>query len=265
MPTETLLVMNKSELQSFLEEKYVQFNNFNFIENDPIKIPHEYSSPKDIEIAGLFSAVIAWGNRKSIIKNGYNLMERMDNDPFNFVRDFNESDLKNFNGFKHRTFNEIDLATFCFGLQNILKEYTTLGLFFKSQFEKTSSQAHVLSTFKNRFFLNPYAKRSTKHLPDPLKGSAAKRICMYFRWMVRKDEFGVDLGIWNQLISPSLLHLPLDVHTSNVGRSLGLLKRKQNDWKAVEEITKKLKSLCPDDPVKYDFSLFGLGVNEGFK
>jgi len=257
--------MNKNELKCFLDEKYFQFNNYNFIEEDPIKIPHEFSSPKDIEIAGLFASVIAWGNRKSIIKSGYSLMERMDNSPSSFIRHFDKSDLKNFNGFKHRTFNEIDLATFCYSLQNILKEHESLGLYFKSQFEKTKSQAHVLSAFKNRFFHNPYAIRSKKHLPDPLKGSAAKRICMYFRWMIRKDEFGVDFGIWNALISPSLLHLPLDIHTSNVGRSLGLLKRKQNDWKAVDEITKKLKSLCPEDPVKYDFSLFGLGVNEGFK
>ncbi len=257
--------MKKNELKFFLDEKYIQYNNSNFIENDPIKIPHEFSTPEDIEISGLFAAVIAWGNRKSIIKNGYSLMERMDNAPSDFINDFSKSDLKNFNGFKHRTFNEIDLATFCFGLQNILKEYKNLGLYFKSQFEKTNNQAHVLSEFKNHFFHNAYAMRSKKHLPDPLKGSAAKRICMYFRWMVRKDEFGVDFGIWNTLIPTSLLHLPLDIHTSNVGRSLGLLNRKQNDWKAVDEITKNLKSFCPDDPVKYDFSLFGLGVNEGFK
>ena len=221
--------MNKNELQSFLDEKFIQYNNFNFIEDDPIKIPHEFSNPEDIEIAALFASIIAWGNRKSIIKNGYNLMERMDNSPSSFIRNFDKYDLKNFNGFKHRTFNEIDLATFCFGLQNLLKEYKSLGLYFKSQFEKTNSQAHVLSAFKKHFFTNPYATRSTKHLPDPLKGSAAKRICMYFRWMVRKDEFGVDFGIWNSLISPSLLHLPLDIHTSNVGRSLGILKRKQNN------------------------------------
>jgi uncharacterized protein (TIGR02757 family) len=262
---EILFLMNRNELKSFLDEKYIEFNNFNFIDDDPVKIPHEFSCPKDIEIAGLFASVIAWGNRKSIIKNGYSLIQRMDNTPSDFIRDFNESDLKNFTGFKHRTFNEIDLTTFCYALQNILTEYETLGLYFKSQFEITNSQAHVLSLFKNRFFQNPYALRSKKHLPDPLKGSAAKRICMYFRWMVRKDKHGVDLGIWNKLISPSILHLPLDIHTSNVGRALGLLNRKQNDWRAVEEITTELKKICPEDPIKYDFSLFGLGVNEGFK
>lgn len=257
--------MNKNELKSFLDEKYLEFNNFNFIDEDPVKIPHEFSNPKDIEIAGLFTAVIAWGNRRSIIKNGYDLMRRMDNTPSDFICNFSKSDLINFHGFKHRTFNELDLATFCFALQNILSEYESLGHYFKSQFNKSNSQAEVLSLFKNRFFINPYMERSKKHLPDPLKGSAAKRICMYFRWMVRKDGRGVDLGIWNKFVSPSLLHLPLDVHTSNVGRALGLLKRKQNDWKAVDEITKKLKSFCPEDPIKYDFSLFGLGVNEGFK
>ncbi len=262
---EILLGMNKNELKSFLDEKYIQFNNFHFIEDDPVRIPHDYTKFEDIEISGLFASVLAWGNRKTIIKNSYNLLERMDNAPYSFIVDFDKSDLINFKGFKHRTFNEVDLASFCYGLKSIFKEYKSLGNYFHTQFEKNSSQAHVLSMFKSRFFNHTYAVRSKKHLPDPLKGSAAKRLCMYFRWMVRKDEFGVDLGIWNKFISPSLLHLPLDIHTSNVGRSLGLLKRKQNDWKAVDEITKKLQTLCPEDPIKYDFSLFGLGVNEGFK
>lgn len=257
--------MNNIELKNFLDGKYHQFNNFDFIPDDPVKIPHEFSEAHDIEIAGLFSSVIAWGNRKSIIKNGYSLMERMDNSPHDFITNFKQSDLKNFEGFKHRTFNEIDCATFCFSLQKILKEHQSLGLFFKSLFDQYSNQDIVLSQFKASFFETPFADRSKKHLPDPLKGSAAKRICMYFRWMVRKDQFGVDLGIWNDLISPSKLHLPLDVHTSNVGRALGILNRKQNDWKAVKEITEKLQEFCPEDPTKYDFSLFGLGVNEGFK
>lgn len=257
--------MNDKELKEFLDEKYHQFNNFDFIPDDPVKIPHEFSEAKDIEIAGLFSSVIAWGNRKSIIKNGYSLMERMDNSPHDFITNFKKSDLQNFEGFKHRTFNEIDCATFCFSLQKILNEHQSLGLFFKSLFDQHANQDVVLSKFKASFFETPFAERSKKHLPDPLKGSAAKRICMYFRWMVRKDQFGVDLGIWNDIIPTSKLHLPLDVHTSNVGRALGILNRKQNDWKAVKEITEKLKEFCPDDPTKYDFSLFGLGVNEGFK
>ena len=262
---EILLAMNNQDLKSFLDEKYHQFNNFDFIPDDPVKIPHEFSQPKDIEIAGLFASVIAWGNRKSIIKNAYSLMDRMDNSPHDFITNFKNSDLKNFQGFKHRTFNEIDCATFCFALKSLLNENKSLGFYFKGLFDEYSSLDLVLSNFKSRFFQNPYAERSKKHLPDPMKGSASKRICMYFRWMVRKDQFGVDLGIWKELIPASKLHLPLDIHTSNVGRALGILKRKQNDWKAVKEITEKLSEFCPEDPVKYDFSLFGLGVNEGFK
>jgi uncharacterized protein (TIGR02757 family) len=257
--------MNKSDLKEFLDEKYLQFNNIDFIPDDPVQIPHQFKEKKDIEIAGLFAAVIAWGNRKSIIKNATSLMDRMDNSPADFIRNFSKSDLSNFNGFKHRTFNEIDCATFCFALQKIIKEKNSIGEFIKSLFNQHQEQAIVLSEFKSEFFQSPFASRSKKHLSDPLKGSAAKRMCMYFRWMTRKDSFNVDLGIWNDIIPTSLLHLPLDIHTSNVGRSLGLLSRKQNDWKAVKEITYNLKELDPNDPTKYDFSLFGLGVNENFK
>lgn len=257
--------MTKSDLKEFLDEKYLQFNNLDFIPNDPIQIPHQFKNQKDIEISGLFAAVIAWGNRKSIIKNAKSLMERMDNSPADFILNFSKSDLSNFNGFKHRTFNEIDCVTFCYALQKIFKEHNSLGLFIQSLFKKHHEQAHVISAFKSEFFQSAFANRSKKHLSDPLKGSAAKRICMYFRWMVRKDGFNVDIGIWNNLIPTSLLHLPLDIHTSNVGRSLGLLSRKQNDWKAVKEITSNLRELDSKDPTKYDFSLFGLGVNEGFK
>lgn len=256
--------MDRLALKDFLDEKYTKFNTQDFIPDDPIQIPHQFSKQEDIEISGLFAAVIAWGNRKSIIKNAKSLMERMDHSPHDFIRNFTESDLQNFDGFVHRTFNQEDCATFCFALQNIYKKHNNLGNYFELAFKETPDQKEVLHHFKKDFFHNPYKERSLKHLPDPLKGSAAKRICMYFRWMVRKDEFDVDFGIWNNKVSTSLLHLPLDVHTSNVGRSLGLLTRKQNDWKAVEEITNNLKELDPNDPTKYDFSLFGLGVNEDF-
>lgn len=256
--------MTNLELKEFLDEKYIQFNNLDFIPNDPILIPHQFKYHNDIEVAGFFAAVIAWGNRKSIIKNALNLMERMDNSPADFILNFSQTDLKNFEGFKHRTFNEIDCASFCFALNKIYQEHKSLGNYFKVLFQKHKNQASVISEFKTEFFTNSFADRSKKHLPSPLKGSAAKRMCMYFRWMVRKDQFDVDLGIWRNLISPSLLHLPLDVHTSNVGRNLGILRRKQNDWKAVEEITNNLKIMDPKDPTKYDFSLFGLGVNEHF-
>lgn len=256
--------MDKADLKDFLEEKYQKFNTLDFIPDDPIQIPHLFTKKEDIEIAGLLAAVIAWGNRKSIIKNANSLMERMDHAPHDFIANFTLSDLKNFDGFVHRTFNQEDCITFCFALQNMFKSHGNLGAYFEHAFKTNPSQKLVLNQFKKDFFFNAYKERSLKHLPDPLKGSAAKRICMYFRWMVRKDSFNVDLGIWHNKIPTSLLHLPLDVHTSNVGRSLGLLTRKQNDWKAVEEITNCLKELDPNDPTKYDFSLFGLGVNEDF-
>lgn len=257
--------MNKIELKEFLEEKFNQYNTFEFIPEDPLQIPHRFTLLQDIEISGLFSAVLAWGNRKSIIKNTNSLMERMDESPYLFIKNFSEKDYSNFDGFVHRTFNHLDCITFCWALKKIYQTHSSLGQYFKSLFDQHHNQAEVLHHFKNHFFENAYAERSKKHLPDPLKGSAAKRLCMYFRWMTRKDKYGVDLGIWHELIPTSLLHLPLDVHTSNVSRSLGLLKRKQNDWKAVEELTNNLKNLDPKDPTKYDFALFSLGVNEGFK
>ncbi len=256
--------MDKKDISEFLEEKYLQYNTSDFIEDDPVKIPHGYSTIKDIEIAGLFAAILAWGNRKSIIKNAYSILERMDNAPHDFVLNHNADDLKVFEGFKHRTFNSIDATTFIKSLKSIYTKHGSLGIYFQQSFENHPTQAHVLSQFKTDFFENAFAERSTKHLPDPLKGSAAKRMCMYFRWMVRKDRKSVDLGIWNELIPTSKLHLPLDVHTGNVSRSLGLLTRKQNDWKAVNEITAQLREIDPNDPVKFDFALFGLGVNEGF-
>lgn len=256
--------MSNADISDFLQEKYLQYNTSNFIEDDPISIPHQYSNPKDIEIAGLFSSILAWGNRKSIIKNALSLMERMDNDPYNFILDHSSADRKNVAGFKHRTFNELDVMSFFKGLQQLYKNNDSLGIYFKSLFDQGLTQGEVFNRFKIDFFKNPFADRSLKHLPDPLKGSAAKRMCMYFRWMVRKDKNSVDFGIWNDLISPAKLHLPLDVHTGNVSRSLGLLCRTQNDWKAVSEITENLKLIDPNDPVKFDFALFGLGVYENF-
>lgn len=253
--------MKKSELKDFLNEKYLQYNNFDFIDEDPVKIPHLFSDTKDIEISGLFAAVLAWGNRKSIIKNATSLIERMDNNPSDFIKNFEVSDHSNFDGFVHRTFQKDDVITFCYALQNIYKKHQTLGHLMAQLFTKHSNQATVLNAFKSEFFNDAFALRSTKHLPNPLKGSAGKRLCMYFRWMTRKDGRGVDLGIWNDLVPTSKLHLPLDVHTGNVGRTLKLLNIKQNNWKAVEEITKNLTKLDPQDPTKYDFALFGLGVN----
>lgn len=253
--------MNKSELKDFLEEKVIQYNNFDFIESDPIQIPHLFSLKEDIEIAGFLSATIAWGNRKMIIKNSKKIMDIMGNSPYDFVMNHSEDNLESFDGFVHRTFNSLDVKTFMKALQNIYKNHNGLeGVFARHQ-EENSMQSSI-HQFKKVFFEIEHLQRTQKHVSDPLNNSAAKRINMYLRWMIRNDN-KVDFGIW-KTISPSKLSCPLDVHSGNVARKLGLLKRKQNDGKALVELDIALRKFDKNDPVKYDFALFGLGVFEGF-
>ena len=252
-----------TDLKEYLEEKFVLYNTRAFIEDDPISIPHEFSQALDIEIAGLFSALIAWGNRKSILKSANKLMEAMDWSPSAFILGHSEGDLNNLNYVQHRTFKPEDFKFFVEQLRSFLSKHNTIGDYFQTKHQTGLSFPELLGAFKHDLLLDP-TNRAQKHISNPLKGSSAKRLCMYFRWMVRKDAAGVDFGIWHNKIPSSILHLPLDVHTGNVGRSLGLLNRKQNDWKAVEEITLKLKEFDPNDPIKYDFALFGLGAIEGF-
>lgn len=254
--------MNKSELKSFLDEKVEIYNNPNFIESDPIQIPHLFSLKEDIEIAGFLVATIAWGNRKSIINNGIRLTEIMENSPYDFVMNFSEKDLGNASNFVHRTFNNEDLFYFFKSLQNIYKNHGGLEHVFAKNSEKNSLQVSI-HHFKKTFFELDHLPRTQKHVSDPLKNSAAKRINMFLRWMIRKDNAGVDFGLWKS-ISPSLLSCPLDVHSGNVARKLQLLNRKQNDAKAVNELDLALRDLDAKDPVKYDFALFGLGVFERF-
>ncbi len=253
--------MNKSELKSFLNEKVDEYNNPQFIDSDPIQIPHQFSLKEDIEIAGFLSATIAWGRRDMIIRNAQKMMQIMGNSPYDFVMSYKESS-EQIEAFKHRTFNGLDFDFFIKSLQNIYKNHEGLEAVFASFPDKKSNKL-AIHNFKKVFFEIPFQQRTTKHVSDPMKGSAAKRINMYLRWMVRDDNRGVDFGIWKS-ISPSVLSCPLDVHSGNVARKLGLLTRKQNDWKALEELDKALKKLDPADPVKYDFALFGLGVFEGF-
>lgn len=254
--------MTNSELKVFLNEKVIQYNNPEFLETDPIQIPHLFTTKEDIEISAFLTATIAWGNRKSIIKNSHKLMERMGQSPYDFVLNHTDENLENLTGFVHRTFNDIDLTYFIQSLKNIYTNHNGLeGVFTKHQ-GKDSLQP-TISKFKKIFFELPYEQRTTKHVSDPLKGSAAKRINMFLRWMVRDASTNVDFGIWKD-INPSKLSCPLDVHSGNVARKLGLLKRKQNDAKALAELDKKLRKLDPLDPVKYDFALFGLGVFEKF-
>jgi uncharacterized protein (TIGR02757 family) len=254
--------MEKSELKSFLDEKVNIYNHPNFIESDPIQIPHLFTLKEDIEIAGFLVATIAWGNRKSIINNGHRLMEMMGNSPYDFVMNFSEKNSGSLSPFVHRTFNNEDLFYFFKALQNIYKNHGGLEAVFTKYAEKTTLQP-AIHHFKKSFFELPHLPRTQKHISDPLKNSAAKRINMFLRWMVRNDNAGVDFGIW-KTISPAQLSCPLDVHSGNVARKLNLLNRKQNDGKALAELDFSLRGFENADPVKYDFALFGLGVFEKF-
>ena len=254
--------LNKTELKEFLDTKVTLYNNPKFIDSDPIKIPHKFSKKEDIEIIGFLTATIAWGNRKSIIINANKMAKLMDFSPFDFVINHRASDLENLNGFVHRTFNAEDFKQFIKSLRHIYQTHGGLESIFNKYCTEESLQVSI-HKFKKIFFEIKHLKRSEKHVSDPLKNSAAKRINMYLRWMVRNDNNGVDFGIWKSL-KPSQLSCPLDVHSGNVARKLGLLKRKQNDAKALLELDTALRKLDPTDPVKYDFALFGLGVFEGF-
>lgn len=253
--------MTNQELKEFLDAKVVQYNNTRLIASDPIQIPHQFSKKEDIEIAGFLTATIAWGKRKMIIKNANKMMEIMGNSPYDFVLNHQEKELKKIE-FVHRTFNAIDFVFFIKSLQNIYKNYNGLeGVF--SLFPSEDNHKQTIHQFKKIFFEIPHQQRTTKHVSDPIKGSASKRINMFLRWMVRQDNLGVDFGIW-KTIPMHKLSCPLDVHSGNVARKLGLLNRKQNDWKALEELDASLRKLDPKDPTKYDFALFGLGVFEKF-
>ncbi|OEJ98732.1 TIGR02757 family protein [Flavivirga aquatica] len=259
---DTLKKLSKTELKEFLDAKVQQYNNPKFIESDPIQIPHIFNKKEDIEISGFLTATIAWGNRKSIINNANKLMNLLDNAPSDFVMNHQETDLEKLQPFVHRTFNGNDCVQFIKSLKHIYKNHNGLESVFAKSSKNESLQTSI-SKFKTIFFEIEHLPRTQKHVSDPLKNSAAKRINMFLRWMVRNDNTGVDFGIWKNL-SSSQLSCPLDVHSGNVARKLGLLNRKQNDAKALLELDTALRQLDPKDPVKYDFALFGLGVFEGF-
>lgn len=257
--------MNLNELKEFLDEKHLLYNRKNFISSDPISIPRQFSKKEDIEIAAFLVATIAWGKRSNIINNAEKLMLYMGNSPHEFIIQHHESDLKPFQKFVHRTFNGIDCQYFIRSLRNIYVKHGGLEKVFCASKEDSATDTYqFIVNFRKTFFeLQNYPKRTEKHVSNPTNGSSCKRINMFLRWMVRKDNKGVDFGIWNNITSKQLM-CPLDVHTGNVSRKLGLISRSQNDWKACLELTNTLKKLDPDDPVKYDFALFGLGVFENF-
>jgi uncharacterized protein (TIGR02757 family) len=252
-------------IKDFLDEKVAQFNRPNFIELDPISIPHRFSKKQDIEIAGFFAAILAWGQRKTILNKCSELLAYMDNAPHDFMVNHTDGDLKAFLGFKHRTFNEIDALYFIHFLSWFYRHQDSLEkAFLIGQTGAVDSMESILIQFQRHFFsLEDAPGRTKKHISSPATRSACKRINMYLRWMVRQDEQGVDFGIWNQ-ISPAQLICPCDLHVDRVGRKLGLITRKQTDWGTAVELTQVLRSFDPLDPVKYDFALFGLGVEEKF-
>ena len=252
--------MNQIELKEFLDYKANQYELIDFITSDPIQIPHRFKQKEDVEIAGFLTASIAWGNRLSILKSANKMMALMDNAPYDFIINHKKRDLSIFEGFVHRTFNATDLTFFVRSLQNIYKNHQGLENVFSSN---NPSLQDTIHDFKSIFFEIDHPQRTLKHVSDPLKGSAAKRLNMFMRWMVRSNTKGVDFGIWKQH-SPAQLSIPLDVHTGNIARKLNLIQRKQNDSKTLNELDKKLRKFDPVDPVKYDYALFGLGVFEKF-
>jgi len=254
--------MNPDELKDFMDLKVAQYNQPRFLKDDPLQIPRRFSGKEDIEISGFLTATISWGNRRSIIHNAGRMMQLMDMAPFDFVMQHQESDLLTLNDFVHRTFNGTDLVFFIRALKHLYTHKGGLETVFSGNATAVSTQ-RAISALKKVFFEIPHPQRTTKHLPDPARGSAAKRLNMFLRWMVRDGSAGVDFGIWKQL-APSQLSCPLDVHSGNVARKLGILNRRQNDARAVEELDMQLRKWDPEDPVRYDFALFGLGVFENW-
>lgn len=255
--------ISTADLKAFLEEKYHQFASPSFIESDPIQIPRSYSLKQDIEISGFLTATISWGQRPQIIRSARCLMAQMGESPFEFLLDSSSSDIESLSKFYNRTFNGTDCMAFVSSLKRIYTNGQSLEDIFSEGFNKTGSIKGAIDYFRRIFIVEGFPNRSTKHISSPMANSAAKRLNMYLRWMVRPSTEKVDLGIWTQIPTSELM-LPLDVHSGRVARKLGLLNRKQNDWKAVEEVTANLSTFAPNDPVKYDFALFGLGVFENF-
>ncbi|NCU32733.1 MAG: TIGR02757 family protein [Candidatus Moranbacteria bacterium] len=254
--------MNTDKIKRLLDEKAAFYNSPQFIISDPISVPHLFTKKQDIEIAGFFSATISWGQRKTIIQNAKKLMEWMDFDPHNFILNFSEKEIKPFKTFVHRTFNGEDCEYFLWSLKNIYQRHSDMESAFVAGFSpKERNLKPAIITFRNLFFSWNPLTRTQKHVADPSKNSAAKRLNMFLRWMVRQDDCGVDFGIWSK-IQPSQLLCPLDTHSGRVARNLRILQRKTDDWQAAEELTSALAAYDPLDPVKYDFALFGLGIFE---
>lgn len=256
--------MKSQQLKDYLDAKAAYYNQPAFVAGDPICIPHRYSKLQDIEIAGLFAAILAWGNRTTIINKCTELMELFDNAPYDFIRNHQARDRMRLMGFKHRTFNGLDLLYFVEFLQHYYQNVTSLEFAFSGHLDETDTDVEkALAGFQHMFFALEHPERTRKHISTPARNSACKRLNMYLRWMVRDDENGVDFGLW-KYISPSQLVCPMDVHVSRVAARLGLIEKADANWKTAVELTERLRELDPEDPVKYDFALFGLGVVEKY-
>jgi uncharacterized protein (TIGR02757 family) len=250
-------------LNEFLIEKANYYNSPAFIETDPIQVPHQFSRSEDIEIAGLLTATLAWGQKVTIINNARKLISWMPGGPFDYLMSAREEDLNRFLPFVHRTFNGLDCIYFLKNLQHLYKEKGGLRAVFEEGYRNHQDIAGAIVHFREAFFQGRNPGRTGKHVANPQKNASGKRLNMFLRWMVRKDKRGVDFGLWDG-IPMHALHIPLDVHSGTVARKLGLLQRKQNDWTAVSELTRRLKEIDPEDPVRFDFALFGLGSLEKF-
>lgn len=252
--------MNEQEIFDFLNQKAEQYNHPDFIEFDPVSIPHQFSFKQDIEISAFFASTIAWGNRKSIINSAQKIINFMGNSPYDFVMNVTENNFEKLeNKAIHRTFSGEDFKQFILNLKSVYQEFESLETLFLLQ-ENEENYYHAIERFRNRF-LGEFPHRSHKHVSSPYKNSASKRLVMFLRWMVRRDKKGVDFGIWQNL-TPKFLSIPLDVHTANISRKLGILSRTQNDWKAVEELDKMIRKYNSEDPAIYDYALFGIGVSK---
>ena len=255
--------MTHEEMFELLESLHDKFNNESFIEADPISVPHSFTRVEDREIAGFLAATIAWGNRRAIVQSAHRMMRYMDNVPYDFVVNASDDEIATLGSYVHRTFNGGDFQDFVRALRHIINQWGSIGGYFESHYEECGDLLKVLSDFRRDFHSADHNPHSEKHLSSIDKGAACKRLFMYLRWMVRRDDHGVDFGLW-QRIPMSALYMPLDLHTGRMGRSLGLLTRKQDDWKAVEELTASLRNFSNEDPVRYDYSLFGVGISRMF-
>ncbi len=257
--------MDIEEVRGLLDHKYNSYNQSSFIDLDPVSIPHKFTDSRDIEIAGFWTAMLSWGQRKTIINKATQLCDLMDNAPYEFIMNHRESDLARFEVFKHRTFNGDDALCFIHFFKEYYSQHDSLEELFVSEGKELLSVYQGITQLNDFFRSCPYfLPRTGKHVAQAAKNSSCKRINMFLRWMVRQDARGVDFGIWKTM-SPSLLMIPLDIHVYRVARKLGLLSRDKTDWKSVVELTENLRVLDPLDPVKYDYALFGMGVlNDDF-